>query len=124
MSVDELLLAVDDLSEPDFESLVSRVLWLRARRKASVLEPAETELLLQINQVIPPELHEQYLSLRDKRDDESLTEQEHQELLSISDQMELFGVERLEALAKLADLRQVSLLQLMDDLGIHGAGFE
>jgi hypothetical protein len=38
--------------------------------------------------------------------------------------MELFGVERLEALAKLADLRQVSLLQLMDDLGIHGAGFE
>jgi hypothetical protein len=49
MSVDELLLAVDDLSEPDFESLVSRVLWLRARRKASVLEPAETQLLLQIN---------------------------------------------------------------------------
>jgi hypothetical protein len=63
MSVDELLLAVDDLSEPDFESLVSRVLWLRARRKASVLAPAETELLLHINQVIPPELHEQYLSL-------------------------------------------------------------
>jgi hypothetical protein len=124
MSVDELLLAVDDLSEPDFESLVSRVLWLRARRKASVLAPAETELLLHINQVIPPELHEQYLSLRDKRDDESLTEQEHQELLRISDQMELFGVERLEALAKLADLRQVSLLQLMDDLGIHGASFE
>jgi hypothetical protein len=124
MSVDELLLAVDDLSEPDFESLVSRVLWLRARRKATILEPAETQLLLQINQVMPPDLHERYRSLRDKRDEESLTEQEHQELLMVSDQMELFGAERLEALAKLADLRQVSLLQLMDDLGIQGASFE
>jgi hypothetical protein len=124
MSVDELFLAVDDLSEPDFESLVSRVLWLRARRKASVLEPAETQLLLQINRVIPSELYEQYRSLRDKRDDENLTEQEHQELLRVSDKMELFSVQRLEALAKLADLRQVSLLQLMDNLGIQGASFD
>jgi hypothetical protein len=34
MSVDELLRAVDDLSEPEFDQLVDRVLWLRARRKA------------------------------------------------------------------------------------------
>jgi hypothetical protein len=124
MSVDELLLAVDDLSELDFESLVNRVLWLRARRKASVLEPAETQLILQINKVISPNLYEKYRFLRGKRHDESLTEQEHQELLMVSDQMEFFGVQRLEALAKLADLRQVPLRQLMDDLGIQGASFD
>jgi hypothetical protein len=124
MSVDELLRAVDDLSEPEFDQLVDRVLWLRARRKAPILEPAETELLLEINQGIPAELHQNYQALREKRDDESLTEEEQAELIEISNQMEMIGAKRLEALAKLADIRRIPLLKLMDDLGIQGASFD
>jgi hypothetical protein len=123
MGVDELLRAVDDLSEPEFDQLVGRVLWLRARRKAPILEPAETELLLEINQGIPMELHQRYQALRDKRDDETLTDKEHIEIIQLSNQIEMLGVKRLESLAKLADIRQIPLLQLMDDLGIQGAGF-
>ncbi len=92
MSVDELLKAVDDLSEPDFEK--------------------------EINRGIPAELSDRYAILADKRDDETLTAAEYQELLDIAQQIEAFGVKRLEALAKLAELRQVPLLQLMTDLGI------
>jgi hypothetical protein len=33
MSVDELLRAVDNLSEPDFENLLNRTLFVRARRR-------------------------------------------------------------------------------------------
>jgi hypothetical protein len=124
MSVDELLRAVDDLSEPEFDRLVDRVLWLRARRKAPILEAAETELLLEINQGIPAELHQQYQALRDKRDEEILTEEEHTELIQISDRMEMLGAKRLEALAKLAEIRQIPLLKLMNDLGIQGASFD
>jgi histidyl-tRNA synthetase len=124
MSVDELLNAVDELSEPDLEHVFDRVLWLRARRKAPVLEPEETQLLLEINRGLPTVLLQRYQVLRERREDETLTEAEYEELLQLSDQIEVLGANRLEALAKLADLRQVPLVQLMDDLGIQSANFD
>jgi hypothetical protein len=122
MSVDELLKAVDNLSEPDLDHLVDRALFVRARRKANVLTTEETVLLSAINQGIPSKLHDRYEILLEKRDDETLTEAEYAEILDISDQIEAFGVKRIEALAKLATLRQLPLLKLMDDLGIQSPG--
>ncbi|MGI0495575.1 STAS/SEC14 domain-containing protein [Alkalinema pantanalense CENA528] len=119
MSVDELLKAVDNLSEPDLESLVDRALFVRARRRAPVATPEESTLLREINRSIPTELTDLYELLADKRDNETLTETEYAELLEIGDRLEVFGVKRLEALVKLAELRQIPLLQLMTDLGIQ-----
>jgi hypothetical protein len=123
MGVDELLSAVDDLNEKELEHLVRRVLWIQARRKAPILAPEETQLLLEINKGIPAELSQRYQILRDRRDDEDLTESEQSEIIQLCDEMENIGVKRLEALTRLADLRQVPLLQLMSDLGIQGAGY-
>jgi len=123
MSVDELLLKVDELDTAELDRLADRVHWLRARKKAPVLEPQETELLMQINRALPPESHHRYQTLAQKRDGETLTEEEHQELIQLSDRMELLGAQRIQALAQLADLRQISLLQVMEDLGVQGAGF-
>ena len=53
MSVDELLSAVEDLNEPDLESLVNQALLLRARLRSPVLSSEETGLLREINQGIP-----------------------------------------------------------------------
>ena len=122
MSVDELLKAVDNLSEPDLDHLVKRALFVRARRKTNVLTAAETDLLLEINQGIPAHVHDRYEILLEKRDDETLTEADYRELLDLSNQIEGFGVKRIEALAKLATVRQVSLPKLMDDLGIQSPG--
>jgi hypothetical protein len=122
MNVDELLKAVDDLSTPDLDNLVERALFVRARRKSPVLTAKETALLLEINRAIPPQLRDRYHHLLEKRDNEALTDAEFAELLDISNQMEAFGVERINALAKLATLRQVPLPKLMDDLGIQSPG--
>jgi hypothetical protein len=119
MSVDELLKAVDDLDATDVEQVFDRVLFVRARHRAPVATPEETALLRQINQGIPPALNDRYEILADKRDNETLTEAEHQELLSICDQVEWIGVHRIEALVKLAEIRQRTLPQLMADLGIQ-----
>jgi hypothetical protein len=119
MSVDELLRAVDDLSEPDLENLLNRTLFVRARRRGPIATPEESTLLREINRGIPAELSDRYEILADKRDDETLTEAEYQELLDTAEQIEAFGVKRLEALVKLSDQRQVPLLQLMADLGIQ-----
>jgi hypothetical protein len=123
MSIDELLSAANQLSEPDLEILVNQVLLLRARRKAPVLPAAEAELLVEINQGVPPDLQQRYQVLAEKRDAETLTETEYQELLALSDRIEILAAQRVEALAKLAQLRQVSLLQVMDDLGIASASY-
>ena len=122
MSVDELLKAVDSLSEPDLDNLVKRALFVRARRKMNVLTPAETDLLLEINQGIPAQVHDRYEVLLEKRDDETLAEDNYRELLDLSNQIEGFGVKRIEALAKLATFRQVSPPKIMDDLGIQSPG--
>jgi hypothetical protein len=122
MSVDELLKAVDNLSEPDLDHLVDRALFVRARRKTNVLTADETRLLLKINQGMPEDLHREYLDLVNRRDAETITDGAYKRMLELGDQIELIAAERAEALAELAVLRQVPLMKLMDDLGIHGPG--
>jgi hypothetical protein len=122
MSVDELLMAVEGLNEPDLESLVNRALFLRARLKSSVLSSDETVLLKVINQGIPKELNDRYQLLADRRDEEMLSASEYEELLSVGHQIEEMGVKRIEALAELSAIRQVPLLTLMDSLGIQSPG--
>ena len=65
-------------------------------------------------------LHQQgrYQLLINKRNEENLTEQEYQELLELSDQIEIHQTQRLEYLAQLARLRQISLTDLMTQLSI------
>ncbi len=119
MSLDELLNAATQLSETDLETLVNGIFLLRARRKALILPSQEASLLLQINQGIPADLHQRYHVLTEKRDAETLTPAEYEELLHLSDRIELPTAQRADALVNLATLRQIPLLQLMDDLGIQ-----
>jgi hypothetical protein len=123
MSIDELVQAANHLNETDLDQLVSRVLLLRAKRLAPVLSGSETELLLHINQGIPTDLQQQYRDLRAKRDNETLTDAEYELLLELSDRIEILAAERAGSLVKLAELRQVPLAQLMNDLGIKAPGY-
>jgi hypothetical protein len=122
MSIDELVQAANQLNEMDLEQLVSRVLLLRAKRQAPVLSGAETALLLHINQGIPSDL-QQYRALRAKRNDETLTDEEYELLLELSDRIEVLAAERAGSLVKLAELRQVPLTQLMNDLEIKAPDY-
>jgi hypothetical protein len=122
MSVDELLRAVDDLSDSDLESLVNRVRSVRAERHPAVLSGPETALLLKINHGLPEELHQAFLVLRDRRDAGAITDAENERLSDLSGQIEGLAAERAEALVELANLRQVPLMKLMADLEISGPG--
>jgi hypothetical protein len=119
MSLDELIKAAHQLDETDLEQLLHQVVFLRARRKAQVLPEEEAQLLLNINQGIPADLRAHYQILCQKRDAETLTDVEYETLIQLSNQIEQIGAQRLEALASLAQLRQVSLLDLMGTLGIQ-----
>jgi hypothetical protein len=123
MSIDELIKAANQLNETDLDQLLHQVVVLRARRKTQLLPQEETQLLLKINQGIPTDLRTRYQVLRKKREAETLDEREYDTLIQLSKQIEQMGAQRLEALANLAQLRQVSLLDLMQTLGIQPVSY-
>lgn len=118
LSTEQLFKAVRQMPPKELEKLAVEVLALRARYKAPVLSEVESELLLKINRGVPYDLQGRFDELTEKRREETLTPDEYNELLRLTEQVEKLDVERVEYLCKLADLRQVSLSALMDDLGI------
>ena len=119
VSSDELLKAVGQLSLPELEQFVSQVIALQAQRKAHSLPQAEAELLLKINQGVPPDVQKRYAELMAKRRAVTLTPDEHSELLRLTDQVEQHKARRVEYLTELARLRKTSLAALMAELGIR-----
>ncbi len=119
LSPEELLSAVEQLSLPDLEQFVSQVLLLQAQRKVNNLPPAEAELLLKINQGIPSETKKYYDELIAKREAETLTPDEYNQLTQFTEQIEKLQAKRIEYLAELARLRKTSLTALMENLGIQ-----
>jgi len=119
LSSDELLKAIRQLSLPELEQFVSQVIALQAQRKAPSLPHAEAELLIKINQGVAFEIQKRYDELIAKRRAETLTPDEHDELLRLTDQIEQLEAHRVEYLSKLAHLRRTSLTELMQNLGIR-----
>lgn len=118
-STEQLLNAIAQMPQPELETFVEQVLKLRAQRQAPSLSMAESELLLKINQSIPADLQDRFNELVAKRQALTLTEAEHAELIQLGDRIEQLDADRIESLAALAKLRQRSLREIMQDLGIQ-----
>jgi hypothetical protein len=118
-STDQIISAVAQLSLSELERVFDRVLALQAERKAPHLSPDESKLLVRVNQGLPPELRERLALLKARREDESITDAEYEELTRLSDRAEELHAERMTAMVALAKLRGVSLPELMNQLGIR-----
>jgi len=115
----ELIKAVEQLSLPDLEQFSKQVTHLVAQRRAPVLPKQQAELLQKINQsVLSSEKQARCDELLGKRMEETITPVEMDELILLTDQLEALNVERISALAKLAQIRQTTLSNLMKDLGL------
>ena len=122
--LENLLHGVEQLSSTDLEDFVSQVIQIQAQRKVPTLTAEESELLLQINQGLSPNIWQQYEELKQKRRMETLTEAEHQTLIEISNQIEEANASRIESLAMLAAIRNISLDVLMANLQITPHSYE
>lgn len=90
----------------------------RNQRTPPHLPHEEAELLQKINQGLPGATWERYQALKLKRDDETLTPEEHAELIALTDAIEGWNVQRLEIVSQLAKLRGVQLPEMMKELGL------
>jgi hypothetical protein len=84
----------------------------------SDLKSTESDLLQQINIGFSAENWTQYHALISKRQAETLTSEEHEHLIQMSDRLENLNVLRIQTLIQLANLRNQSLSDLMQTLEI------
>lgn len=115
---EQLLDAVLQMPQSELEEFVRRVFSLKARERAPVLSEREAELLQKIYQGIAPAMQQRLNELIEKRQSYTITEDELQELVKLTNQVEMFDAERLKHLIELAHLRDVPLDDLIRQLGI------
>ena len=81
--------------------------------------PSDSELLEEVNRGFPGEVWQRYRELVSKREAETLSADEHAELIELIDRIEVANAHRIECLAELATRRQVPLRALMAEMGIE-----
>jgi hypothetical protein len=87
-SVESLFEAAGRLEPSDLRRLVAGALELRAKREVPLASPRESEILLAINEGLPSDLARRLETLYRKRRRETLTAEEHRELVSLGDEVE------------------------------------
>ena len=87
------------------------------------LSAHESELLREINKGFTLDFWNRYHELQKKRRDETLTDEEQAELLQCSDRIENANVERVRHIVKLAELQNVPLPTLVEQLKISPAAY-
>ncbi len=78
----------------------------------------EVELLQRIDRSLSHIEWQRYSDLLSKRDAQTLTPTEHNELIAISEQIELANAHRIEALGQLSRIRNTSINDLIAELGL------
>ena len=84
----------------------------------------ETELLERINIGFSEEFWNRFRTLAKKGSAGTLTTEEHQEMISYTDQTELRDAERLSYLIELSKRRGVTVQSLMAKLGLKPVSFD
>jgi hypothetical protein len=88
------------------------------------LTPEEQANLDAIPLEVPPATRQRYRQLVEKRQAETLTNKEHEELARISEWMERVEVKRLEYLSELAHVRGCKLSELIETLNMPTPSYE
>jgi hypothetical protein len=118
ITIRELIRGAEELETTALEDYIQKILQIRAKRVANNLDSQEAELLKNINIGLSDKKRIRKAKLWKKREAETLSENEYQELMLIIDEAEALNVIRVINIGKLAQLRAITPIQLMEDLGI------
>ena len=109
---------------PDLEKLVGNVLAVRAARRAPLLSGAETKLLRTIQKCLPPKSRARMNELQALRDADKLTPEGFAELAQIIEKLEEIHAARMNAVARLAELRGVTFATALQEVGLKLPDYE
>ena len=117
-SVTTLFQEVERLDNRSLDTFIDNILLLRTQRKTSDKQKEEAALLQKINKSLSIKQIERFRTLNEKRLNDNITEQEYAELGILVEKIEKLNVTRLKYLITLAQLRNTSVTELMNQLGI------
>ena len=120
VSPEELLQIVDQMPADELAEFTDRVLAVKARRTAAILNATEESTLRAIYAAqLPPDQQEHLRTLGQKLETvDSLSADEQQELQTLTEQAERLNAVRIEKVAQLAALWQKPLPAVMQQLGL------
>ena len=113
-----LFQTVERLDNRSLDAFINRIISLRVQRTPSDTQKEEALLLAKINKGLSIEQTERFRFLKEKHAEKAISEGEYTELLVLLEKIEKFNVSRLKHLTNLAQLRNVSVRELMQQLGI------
>ena len=113
LTLTELINAARKLSRNELGQLADRINMLREGADDDRVAVKESRLLKKIHKDLPSKVKLRWHYLIAQRDAGVLTPQEHRELLSLTETMEEHDFKRLQWMGQLADLRQMSLPEVV-----------
>jgi len=116
---EDLVEGISQMDTSSLEKFSEAVQQLIRKRKTPNQTARELALIKIIYSKLPSATQKRYDSLYKKLQDETICEEEHQELLMLIERAEQHNVKWLEALIELAQLRAVSVQKVKKQLGIE-----
>jgi hypothetical protein len=120
MTRKEILQGSEHLPTSELDALVSEFARLSVPGRGTASSKEESELFARIYNTVPEATWDRYEQLLKAETDERLTEEERAEMLRLGDEIEVQNADRFAALAELANVRGVTLRQLLADIGLPG----
>ena len=113
ISVSELLTNVGRLNTRDFEIFFIEIQSLYGQKITATSTVTENKLLKQIKSRLTSSKQIRFEYLTARRDARTITEQEFNELLKLTDDIEKNDLLRLKRISKLADLKRMTLPEVV-----------
>jgi len=97
------------LSATEFDAYIDTLLRIRLKRKVNSVFESESNLLQKINNAVPKTLLKEHDKLAKKMRASTISETEYNQLLEITQTIEMKSVERLKLIADLAALKNLNI---------------
>ena len=115
-----LLQNFSEMPLKELEGFINALNALAIRKRAADIGNRDKFLVRKINQTVLPEpVMERYAFLQEKMEVENLPDVEYKELLTFVDKEEKIRNKRFQYLIELSQLRNISLNELMNTLGLN-----
>ena len=120
MDAQTLLKDVAQMPLPEIERFVQSVHALITQRKSTDKTYQDRLLLRKINEtILGATKTKRYQLLVQKLEAETISDSEYKEFMQLAEQEEVIRYERLTYLVELAQIRSITLPQLMENLGLN-----
>jgi len=114
----QVLAGMSQLTSRQLEAVMAQAARIRLQKRKRILAPRESDLLRIINRGLTPKKQVRLQQLQQKLSEETITPRQHKQLLSLADELERLGAQRLRALMDLAAIRNTTVPKLVQEMGL------